>query len=126
MNEFTFINTWLIICFRPSFANKSKVRLPPTDGVIGEQDDGRNIPTRASTRMSKVTINLPKSSIAAVKGDEAEKFEEYQDEKERVVPLSHAWCPTGDIIIGCAGGQLMQVSNDVNTNNEFHKIIYIG
>ena len=85
--------------------------MPATDGYVGEVDDDRNIPTRASTRMSRVTVSLPKSAVAAVKGDEAEKFEEYEDDKERVVPLCHAWMPSGDVLIGCRGGQLMKVPN---------------
>ena len=90
------------------FINR-KLPLPATDGVVGDGDDDRNIPTRASTRMSRVTINLPKTAVAAVRGDDAEKFEEYEDDKERVVPLSHAWMPSGDVLIGCSGGQLMKV-----------------
>ena len=77
----------------------------------GDEEGGvdRDIPTRASTRMSKATIDLPRSSMAGVKGQEAERFEEYEDAKFRVVPVSHCWTPSGDILVGCAGGQLLKV-----------------
>ena len=90
------------------------MKLPPVDTKAGEEEDmarERDIPTRASTRMSKATVELPRSSMAGVKGQEAERFEEYEDDKVRVVPVSHCWTPSGDILVGCAGGQLLKVGD---------------
>ena len=43
-------------------------------------------------------------------GEEAERFDDYQDQRVRAAPLSHVWLPTGDVIVGCTGGQLLRVS----------------
>lgn len=50
-------------------------------------------------------------------GDAADKFMDYQDEKERVVPSSHCWTPSGDVIVGCKGGQLVKVRQDIKHAN---------
>ena len=72
-------------------------------------EEERDIPTRASTRMSRITINLPHTSVAGVRGEEAERFDDYSDVVEHVVPTEHVWMPSGDIIMGCATGQLIKV-----------------
>ena len=76
------------------------------------QDDPvyeRDLPTRASTRMTRVTVDLPRTAVAGVKGQEADNFLEYEDKRERAQPLAHCWTPTGDILVGCSGGQLLKV-----------------
>jgi hypothetical protein len=55
-------------------------------------------------------LQLPLSAIAGVQGDEAEEFEEYKDGQAKVVPLSTCWLPSGDILVGCRGGQLLKVN----------------
>ena len=35
-----------------------------------------------------------------------------QDKRERASPLSHCWTPAGDVLIGCAGGQLLRVDGE--------------
>ena len=74
-----------------------------------ESEKDRDIPTRASTRMSRYTVDLPQHSIAGVTGEQVERFAEYQDSIERVVPVSHCWTPKGDLVVGCKGGQLLKV-----------------
>lgn len=84
-----------------------KLDLPAIYEAYSEQ---LHIPTSASTSLTRISIDLPKTSVAGVKGTEADKFEAYQDEHLCVVPCSHAWLPSGDIIVGCKGGQLLRVS----------------
>ena len=85
-----------------------KIKLPAVDGSDTGRDE--DSPTRASTRMSRATIALPQTAIAGVKGDGADQFSRYQDDKERVEPEAHVWTPTGEILLGCKGGQLIRVS----------------
>jgi len=59
--------------------------------------------------MSRVSVKLPQTSVAGVSGEEARKFEEYQDDTIRAAPVAHAWMPSGDVLIGCSGGQLLKV-----------------
>ena len=95
-----------------AFDKNSKLKLPSENcmsAVGGDEDRDLDMPTRASTRMSRVSVKLPMSSVAGVKGDEAEKFQEYQDMSTRVKPKSHCWLPSGDVLIGCSGGQLLKV-----------------
>ena len=56
-----------------------------------------------------MTLVLPKTAVAGVKGADAEMFHKYQDDVEKVVPMSHTWAPTGDIYVGCASGHLLKV-----------------
>ncbi len=86
-----------------------KVKIPICEGQIDE-DDERELMTRASTRMTRVTLHLPQTSVAGVKGAEAELFDEYQDKRSKVIPKSHVWTPTGDLLVGCAGGQILRVN----------------
>lgn len=66
-------------------------------------------PTRASTRMSRYTVDVPKAAKAGLVGEIAERLDDIQDEVVRVKPISQAWSPIGDIYIGCKGGQLIKV-----------------
>lgn len=75
-----------------------------------DDEKDRDIPTRASTRMSRYTVDLPKAAIAGLVGEKAEVLEEIQDTTPRVVPLSHAWSPSGDVFVGCKGGQILRVA----------------
>ena len=70
-------------------------------------------PTRASTVASRMTVKLPQTSVAGVRGDEADRFIEYQDPVDRVIPTEHVWTPAGDIMMGCVGGQLIKVMSIV-------------
>ena len=51
----------------PSGVGCRKLRLPAVD-VDEDEDKGRDLPTRSSTRLSRVTVDIPKSAIAGVKG----------------------------------------------------------
>ena len=93
--------------------------------VGGDEDRDLDMPTRASTRMSRVSVKLPMSSVAGVKGDEAEKFQEYQDMSTRVKPKSHCWLPSGDVLIGCSGGQLLKVSGWTLCKDKYLKCLTV-
>lgn len=54
-------------------------------------------------------VKLPVSAIAGLRGPDAENFEEYRDEKDKVRPSTHCWTPNGDIIVGCTTGELLKV-----------------
>ena len=82
--------------------------MPPTDPELEEPEE-RDIPTRASTRMSRYTVDVPKAAKAGLVGELAEKLDEVQDETERVIPVSQVWTPIGDLYIGCKGGQIIKV-----------------
>ena len=82
--------------------------MPALEGEIDEEVE-RDVVTRASTRLSRATVQLPQSATAGVTGDEAESFARYQDHRPRCIPMSHCWLPSGDFLIGCAGGQLLKV-----------------
>ena len=86
----------------------SKTKLPVVEGSLDEEED-REVLTRASTRMTRVTLNLPQTSIAGIKGDEADTFDEYQDKGSKAVPTCHLWTPAGDLLVGCADGQILKV-----------------
>ena len=86
-----------------------RVRLPPTD-PSEEEEDLDKPPTRASTRMTRYTVDVPKAAKAGLVGEMAERLDDIQDEVERVKPVSQAWNAIGDIYIGCQGGQLIKVS----------------
>ena len=59
--------------------------------------------------MTRVRLNLPETSIAGIKGAEAEKFDEYRDKRSKVVPKCHVWTPAGDLLVGCADGHILKV-----------------
>lgn len=91
-----------------------KVKLPPSEpSVYGDEDKDRDQPTRASTRMTSYTIDVPRPAIAGLVGEKAEQLEEIQDLTPRVIPLCQAWTPGGDLFIGCRGGQLIRVDGEV-------------
>lgn len=105
----------------------SKLKLPSEDASLAYVDVTREheVPTRASTRMSRVSVKLPETSVAGVKGEQAEKFEVYKDGKTRVRPVAHCWLPSGDILIGCKGGQLLKVRNLRSLfRNDFFFVFY--
>lgn len=85
-----------------------RVRLPPVDPELEEEEE-RDIPTRASTRMSRYTVEVPKAAKAGLVGELAERLDDVQDMTERVKPVSQIWTPIGDLYIGCKGGQLIKV-----------------
>ncbi|ESO90244.1 hypothetical protein LOTGIDRAFT_233795 [Lottia gigantea] len=92
-----------------------KVRVPvadPSQEIDDEKDQDRS-PTRASTRMSRYTVDVPKAAIAGLIGDNTEYLQTIQDKLERCSPVSQAWTPTGDVFIGCQGGQLLKVNDEV-------------
>ena len=59
--------------------------------------------------MTRFTLNLPETSIAGIKGAEAEKFDEYRDKRSKAVPKCHVWTPAGDLLVGCTDGQILKV-----------------
>ncbi|XP_053407637.1 cilia- and flagella-associated protein 43-like isoform X4 [Mercenaria mercenaria] len=92
-----------------------RVRLPPTDPDIEEEDErDREIPTRASTRMTRYTVDVPKAAKAGLVGEMAEQLDDIQDQTDRVKPVSQIWTPIGDLYIGCKGGQLIKVDGETH------------
>ena len=59
-------------------------------------------------------INDFRFLFPGVQGDDADRFAEYQDERPRVIPVTHCWTPAGDVLVGCSGGQLLRVSTILN------------
>lgn len=90
-----------------------KPKIPLEDGTEIYEEQQSDIDElnamRASTHLSKTTIDLPQTAVAGVSGKMVQKFEEMQDTRPRVVPKSHCWTPTGDLYVGCEGGQLLKV-----------------
>lgn len=72
------------------------------------------VPENKSPNTPKMYTDMPISAIAGLQGADAEKFREYQLEKERLVPVTHCWTPTGDIYVGCLGGQLLKIDSETN------------
>lgn len=90
-----------------------RVRLPPTDPDAEDEDEiERDLPTRASTRMTRYTVDVPKAAKAGLVGEMAEKLDDVQDTTDRVKPVSQVWTPIGDLYIGCKGGQLIKVDGE--------------
>nr|XP_034327595.1 cilia- and flagella-associated protein 43 isoform X6 [Crassostrea gigas] len=91
-----------------------KIKLPAENPSLNsDEEKDRDIPTRASTRMTRYTIDLPKAAIAGLVGERAEALDEVQDTTPRVVPLSHTWSPSGDVYVGCQGGQILKVDGEI-------------
>lgn len=84
------------------------MRLPHEDASWWEEEKDQ-IPSRSSTRNTRYTVDVPKVAIAGLVGDMDEHLEDLQDHTPRVVPASAAWTTSGDIYIGCNGGQLLRV-----------------
>lgn len=106
-----------------------KIKLPAENPSLNsEEDKDRDIPTRASTRMTRYTIDLPKAAIAGLVGERAEALDDVQDTTPRVVPLSHTWSPSGDVYVGCQGGQILKVLTLLNQatlrNLSINNIVY--
>ncbi|XP_050396804.1 cilia- and flagella-associated protein 43 [Patella vulgata] len=91
------------------------VRIPVADPNCVEDDekDHDRAPTRASTRMTRYTVELPKTAVAGLVGDNTTYLEHIEDTTVRCSPVSQAWTPSGDIYIGCDGGQLIKVNDEV-------------
>lgn len=77
--------------------------------MIPQEDEKEDVPSRASTRMTRYTVDVPRAAIAGLVGEMSDKLDEIQDQTIRVLPFSHAWTPSGDIYVGCSGGQLLKV-----------------
>ncbi|XP_013386289.1 cilia- and flagella-associated protein 43 isoform X2 [Lingula anatina] len=91
----------------------SKTNLPVEDSMATIEEEGR-MPTRASTRLTKMTVELPKAAVAGLVGEMAERWDDLQDHRPRVVPKSHCWTPVGDLYVGCEGGQLLKVDGETH------------
>lgn len=89
-----------------------RVRLPAVDPDMEEEEEVGRTPTRASTRMSRYTVDVPKAAKAGLVGEMAERLDDIQDKVERVKPCSQVWSPIGDVYVGCKGGQLIKVDGE--------------
>lgn len=68
-----------------------------------------NAPEKASSKVSKYTVDISETAIAGLVGEEAGLLEVIKDSTRRVKPASLAWLPTGDFFVGCEDGQLFKV-----------------
>ncbi|XP_033756153.1 cilia- and flagella-associated protein 43-like [Pecten maximus] len=90
-----------------------KVKLPHEDSSWWEEEKEKDqSQSRASTRMSRYTVEVPKAAIAGLVGDMDDHLEDIQDRSPRVVPSSTAWTTSGDIYVGCRGGHLLKVDGE--------------
>ena len=89
-----------------------RVKLPPEDRSLltDDEKDFDAASTRCSTRMSRYTVKVPRTAVAGLTGEMADKLHEIQDQTVRVSPVAQAWTPTGDIYISGNKGHLLKVS----------------
>lgn len=77
--------------------------------------------TSASYAAYNPIVQMTRRTLAGLVDDEEdEDFELYIDEVGRVLPVSHVWTMKGDILIGCDGGQLLEL----NTEDETLRFLY--
>ncbi|XP_064602614.1 cilia- and flagella-associated protein 43-like isoform X2 [Liolophura sinensis] len=110
------ITVWEIEQCDTNFIFKpSQVSILPADCSPGSENQverERNNTTRTSTRMTNFTVDVPKAAKAGLVGSIAERLDQLQDNTERMIPVSHAWGPKGDLYVGCRGGQLLLVDGE--------------
>ncbi|CAD5121750.1 DgyrCDS10227 [Dimorphilus gyrociliatus] len=103
-----------------------KYMLPGVDGSLPQEhtDISKQISrpdTSASYAAYNPVIQMTRRTLAGLIDDEDDDdFELYMDEVGRVLPISHVWTPKGDILIGCEGGQLLEI----NTEDESLRFLY--
>ena len=101
----------LMLSHSALLVSSRRVRLPPVN-PSDEEEDLDQPPTRASTRMTRYTVDVPKAAVAGLVGEMAERLDDIQDEIDRCKPVSQAWSAIGDIYIGCKGGQIIKVCTE--------------
>lgn len=79
------------------------------EDAVEDASEALESPAEKEADSSTLHVKIPLSSIAGLHGADAENFQEYQVEKERLIPVNHCWTPTGDILIGCLDGELLRV-----------------
>ncbi|XP_076460305.1 cilia- and flagella-associated protein 43-like [Babylonia areolata] len=91
-----------------------KVQLPPEEkSVFVEDEKERDMAgTRCSTRMSKFTVKVPRTAIAGLTGEMADRLGEIQDTTVRASPVAQTWTPTGDLYVSSSKGHLMKVDGE--------------
>lgn len=91
-----------------------KVQLPPEDEFLysEEEKDCDMTTTRCSTRMSKYTVKVPRTAIAGLTGEMADRLSDIQDTTRRVSPVAQAWTPMGDIFVSGSKGHLIKVDGE--------------
>ena len=121
---FLFLQLWisdqtslfgLMLCYLLAFNSLRQPKLPNSDGLIEDEDndnEGTTVSSPEPTRRVKdAGLVLPPSAVSGLTGEELRKFEEYSDEVERVVPVSMCWTPHDELLVGCAGAQMLKVSH---------------
>lgn len=88
--------------------NFSNVKLFVGDKTVDQMDDSASH-RQDTLAMHKLELDLSPSAIAGLVEPEAQLFEDYRDSRLKCVPVSHAWTPAGDLLIGCEQGQLLKV-----------------
>ncbi|GFO10121.1 cilia- and flagella-associated protein 43-like isoform x2 [Plakobranchus ocellatus] len=96
-----------------------KIAIPSTNRE-GNSATGKDDGDRPATKMSKYAVEVPDSSVAGLVGEDTDKLESIRDVVEHMKPVSIAWLPTGDFIVGCEGGQLFKVDSEESST----KVLY--
>ena len=93
------------------------MKLPNLDHHIDDTDNDNEGTTASSPepirRVKDAGLVLPASAVSGLTGEELRKFEEYRDDVERVVPVSMCWTPHDELLVGCAGAQMLKVSHGI-------------
>ncbi|XP_071946948.1 cilia- and flagella-associated protein 43-like [Antedon mediterranea] len=89
----------------------SKMSLPFEDGK--RPSTGGDLIDRPGSKVANHDLILPSSAIAGIIGDLTDTFDgDFDENKHHVVPSSHCWTPSGDLYVGCRGGQLLLVNTE--------------
>ena len=93
--------------------------MPTEDAELGRYNSSGNkevtgresSQSHSSAHLTRMTIIIPRHVVAGIRSEDANKFNEYEDKYVRMVPQHHCWMPTGDVLLGCKGGQLIKVGS---------------
>ncbi|XP_033122449.1 cilia- and flagella-associated protein 43-like isoform X2 [Anneissia japonica] len=89
----------------------SKINLPFEDG--NSLSPGDDLINRPGSKIGNHDIILPPAAIAGLIGDIADTFDgNFNENKRQVQPSSHCWTPSGDLYLGCGGGQLLLINTE--------------
>ena len=86
------------------------MKLPPEVTLELEEEKEGDTGTHCMTHMSQYAIKVPRTAIAGLTGEMADRLHDIQDHTVRVSPVAQAWTPTGDIFISGNKGHLLKIS----------------
>jgi len=85
-----------------------KLFLGDKSGAQTEENTSHN----ETAAMTQLEYDLSPSAIAGLFEPDAAEFEDFKDTRVHCKPISQAWTPAGDLLIGCQQGQLLKVWED--------------